>query len=234
MRSVFSFSALAVALAMSSSAYAVSFDLGVTGTITPAACVPSVGSSTIALGTVPTEMLSADTETLLPLKTTTFSITCDAPVKVALKASDNRSGTVKTPSKNLTLFNDQILYPGQDYTTFGLGTDAAGNKIGLWVPALQVSSITTDTESSVGVLYTSDGGSTWGKNDLSYQRLSNATAGAAGSLKTFAKTGETTPMAFTTVSGTIAVQTVIAPTSALDLSEAITLNGSATIELVYL
>ncbi len=235
MRSVFSFSAMAVALAMSSSAYAVSFDLGVTGTITPAACVPSVGSSTIALGTIPTETLSADSETVLPLKNTSFSITCDAPVKVALKATDNRSGTVITPSKNLSLFNDSILlYPGQAYAAFGLGTDGDDNKIGLWVPALNVSSISTDTDSSVDVLYTSNDGISWGKISLDYAQISNATGGAANSMKSFAKTGELTPMAFTTLSGTIAVQPVIAPTSALDLSEAINLNGSATIELVYL
>ncbi len=234
MRSVTLFPALATVLVISTTANSASFDLGLTGTITPAACVPSVGSPTIALGTVPAEMLSAETETLLPLKNITFSIVCDAPVKVGLKASDNRGGTQFTPARDFTVYDSQTFNPASNYTAFGLGTDAKGNKIGLWIAALDASSLSTDTESSVDVLYSNNAGGTWWKNARVYQQLYNATGVAADSIKGFAKAGEVTPMAFTTLSGSIAVQMVIAPASTLDLSQPVSLNGSATIELVYL
>ena len=230
MRSRTLFSALATALVISTTANSASFDLGITGTITPASCVPTLGNSNIAYGNIPTEMLSADKETFLPMKSTTYTIICDAAVKVALKIKDNRHGTQSSPTENFQIFEETV---GLGPSSFGLGTDASGNKIGLWVPALNVASITTDTESGVDVLYSGAATPNWVKIPKTSVRVYNGTY-RNDVMNTFAKKGELTPLALTTVNGILEIQPVIAPASTLDLTEPVALNGSATIELVYL
>ena len=51
---------------------------------------------------------------------------------------------------------------------------------------------------------------------------------------TWAATGTTTPIAFTTLTGKLGVQAYINKASELDLTKPIALDGLATLELVYL
>lgn len=86
--------ALAVLAFTSSAVMAESIDVKVIGTITPTACHPTLtGGGTIDYGTIPPKALKKDALTQLSLKSVDFSITCDAPAKVAIKAINHRKET---------------------------------------------------------------------------------------------------------------------------------------------
>lgn len=69
-------------------------DLTVKGIITPNACTPSLSSGgVIDHGKMSAKDLNATQITLLPKVTLQMTVTCDAPVIFALKATDNRIGS---------------------------------------------------------------------------------------------------------------------------------------------
>ena len=53
-------------------------------------------------------------------------------------------------------------------------------------------------------------------------------------VNSFAPVGEMTPAAYTTYSGRFTLKPQIAPTSTLDLNNALTIDASATMEVTYL
>lgn len=83
-----------VILAATNQATAESFQLGVTGNMTPAACTPSFDNNgTVDYGVIKSDTLSKDDYTILPEKNISLNITCNAPAKVALFASSQRKGS---------------------------------------------------------------------------------------------------------------------------------------------
>jgi hypothetical protein len=170
--------------------------------------------------------LSKDDFTVLPQKSTGFSIVCDAPAKVALQTTDNRSGTNNNPVGK-TLANDFVVKASS--TLMGLGLDPSGNKIGAYMAGISAESVTTDMDSDVTTIWSKDKGVTWVTSPIDYVLFVNNT-----NLFTWAKSGETTPVAFTTLNGQIDVQAAISPASTLNLSQPVKLDGSATVQLYYL
>lgn len=228
-KNIIKFSAVALGMALAGSSYADSFDVKVTGVINPAACVATIsGGDTIDYGTIPQASLSAANYTELAEKQTGFTIVCDGPTKVALQAVDNRAGTAANPKSTLTMAG---LNVSASTTLLGLGTDPSGNNIGSFAVSI-ASGVTTDTESTVDSLQSQDNGTTWSKAAANIPALMPVASG--NQLVAFAKAGETTPLAFTTLSGTLRVQAGIAPTSTLDLSQPVVLDGSVTVEMKYL
>ncbi|OFS31490.1 hypothetical protein HMPREF3069_29050 [Achromobacter xylosoxidans] len=213
---------LALAASMVSfGAQAQSIDVRVIGTITPAACIPTLaGGGVVDYGNIAAATLNQTAATALPSRAVAFSITCDAPTRVALRAMDNRASSA-VPGII------QIVSPGlTEFSAFGLGV-GAGKNIGAFALQLEPGGITLDGSSAITNMASADGGATWSGPFGGYARKD-------GRIMSWATTGSTVPTAFTTMAGTLAVHTVIDKAGNLDLSTDVVLDGLATLELVYL
>jgi type 1 fimbria pilin len=209
------------ATAFSLGALAASVEVKVIGTIIPNACTPTLaGGGTIDYGTHSSTDLSTNDFTLLPEKNVAFTIVCNAPTKVALKAIDNRAGTrVPGAVKKIRPALNEI-------GAFGLG-NASGKNIGVYAMTLAVNDFTADG-AQVESTFSKDSGTTW---------LNSSSGGIANDgsvLMSWSATTAGAPIAFKTLSGTLNVQAALNKGSELDLSSDVSLDGSATLELVYL
>ncbi|MGG8275612.1 DUF1120 domain-containing protein [Klebsiella sp. 141198] len=203
------------------------FNINVTGVISPAACEANItGGETIDYGTIPASTLKADAVTLLPARQTGFTITCDAPAKLGFRTVDNRAASKMAPGP-LIAMESGISWDRPALN--GLGVDGRGNNIGGW--SAEIINLTSDTVSSPNFIYSRDNGLTWTKNnsDIVFIPLSTVNR-----LNSISAADTSTPAAFSTLTGTLAVQAVINPASTLDLSQPVTLDGSVTVEMVYL
>jgi len=215
-------------LAASANVMAESVDLSIKGNITPVACTPEIaGGGVIDYGTIAGDSLKADDFTYLPARTTNLTIHCDAPAKIALKVTNNRTGTVPgRPIKNAydKPTDGAKLFGTENAPTLGLGM-ANENAIGGWA-ATFTNPLADDVKADV--ILTSNTGTNWIKNSWLSPTL-NGTR-----LSSMAKTGELVPVAARIFSYDIKVESYINKSSELDLSKPAALDGSATIELVYL
>lgn len=229
--------ALAVLATTAMSAQAAdSIDVIVKGTITPAACTPTLaGGGVIDYGTMNPSILNATGMTLLDIKDVNFSISCDAPAAVAIKTSSSRkltaagvtsegSNGVALPPATLSIFG---ATPGT-VGVMGLGL-SDGKKVGGFGMRMLPTSITADG-SAVRGLYSNNSGSTW--NLMSSGSLAALTNNEIVSWA--ANTGALQPLNFENLSGTLQVQAYINEKSALTISKPVLLDGLATMELVYL
>ena len=218
-----------IASGLSLSAHAAdSFNINVTGVISPAACEANItGGETIDYGTIHASKLSAAAVTVLPAKQTAFSITCDAPAKMGFRTVDNRMASRMTSNETIT--TDVGVTWSLSYMN-GLGVDGQGNAIGGWIADLI--DFQSDFSGTPIVLATSNGGASWGTmpkgNMPLYER-----PGVPDMVYTIGTREPLAPVAYTTFTGTLAVRAVIAPASTLDLSQPVTLDGSVTVEMVY-
>ncbi|MFJ7311504.1 DUF1120 domain-containing protein [Pseudomonas sp. NPDC098747] len=195
---------LALAFASNAALAANSVDLRVTGTITPAACDITLTGGDVDFGSL--KDLSSTEETSFTSPTKDLNILCSAPTQVGIKAIDNRQGT-------------------NTGRAFGLGKDSADGKIGSYHIDLRNKTV----DGSAGQLTRStDSGTTWTK-------VADAMVNPAPTeIISWAATGTDAPVPVTSVTQQFEIDLAIAPTSTLDTSTDITLDGSATIELVYL
>lgn len=222
MRLVSKISAVALALAATASvsAQAQSIDVRVIGTITPAACTPTIGSGgVIDYGNIPASSLSATSYNKLDERALPFSITCDAPTRVALLTVDNRAAS-RVPGIT------RIVAPVSDNGNFGLGT-VSGANVGGYVVRMRQGTFTMDGVPAV-TIGSGNGGVSWGSAPEGpvYHDVPRAPNSWS--------TGGNVPTAFTNLAGTLSVQAVLNKGEALPLTDAVPLDGLATIELLYL
>ncbi|MBB1199657.1 DUF1120 domain-containing protein [Enterobacteriaceae bacterium 89] len=208
---------------------ATSIDVKVIGTITPPACVPDIGGgATFDYGTIAPNSLSKTALTPLDVKTTSFVIQCTAPARVAIRATNGRTGSAAGVTERATGAAAAPAALGwNDYNVVGLGM-SDGEKIGGYTLYLR-GSPTVDTK-SVTVIESDDSGVTW--NATGTKSLYGATD--VKRLLTVAQGGTSTPLAFETLEGTIAVQGYINNTSSLAVNKVVKLDGLTTLEMVYL
>jgi type 1 fimbria pilin len=200
-------------------------ELKVAGSVRPPSCTFNLASGgEIDYGNITPSRLSVTAATKLESRSTTFNIDCaNGKAQLALKFSDNRASSIPTS------INLNAMY------TYGLGI-VDGKKIGVYtvtmdnvkvdgrLPYLYLSSGNVQASSRVGwnnsyrslyqpgVLYS------WSQN--------SQVAGSTNELNW--------PGYFSTVSGELYVQVTIDKLSNLPVRDAIPLDGSATVELVYL
>ena len=204
-----------------------SFNINVTGVISPAACQANItGGETIDYGTIPANTLNADAITLLTAKQTAFTITCDAPARLGFRTVDNREASKMAPGSGITM-DSGVTWVRASLN--GLGVDGQGNNIGGW--SAELTDLTSDSVSSPINIYSNDNGLTWVKRESGVPYF---TLGPNNLINTISTADTLTPVAFSTLTGKLAVQAVINPASALDLSQPVTLDGSVTVEMVYL
>ena len=190
-------------------------ELTVGGLITPMACTPVLSAGgLIDFGKISQKDLNQATGTRLPLKTLTLTVSCNAPGRYALRMRDNRDGTAHV--------NSEIYY--------GLGLDSAGNKLGVYSVSFDPKQTVADTLPVTYGTESTTGGVAWrtsnsnpidigSKSLLGFTDLAGSTAG---------------PSAIQNLTSTLTLEAVINAKQNLDLSVETPLDGSATLEVVYL
>ena len=184
-------------------------DLAVKGIITPNACTPVLSAGgVIDHGKISAKDLNTDTLTPLPRVSLQMTVTCDAAALFALKATDNRADSAVSGSY------------------FGLGLINGTQKLGSY--GLELGSSTNPPVADgevVQSIASFDNGTTWEKY-RSFER------GAMLSVATLADVS--TPRPTQVLVTDINYSGHINRTDGLDLSNEVTIDGSATIEVMYL
>ncbi|UVM57410.1 DUF1120 domain-containing protein [Pseudomonas sp. B21-012] len=193
-------------------AMAATTDLTVTGTITPAACTPTLSNGgLVEYGSLAlTELEETSIGYSLPAKSLNFSIECSAPATFALIANDNRRDS-----------------SGTNPWLFGLGKHQ-DQAIGYYGMRWTYESIVVDGQQGM-TLASNDGGNSW---DAVFDGVLQDAGRAPDFLTGFSTTSNLGPIPATSVNLTMDVVGNIYKD--LTLNGAMELDGSATIEVVYL
>ncbi|WP_367345914.1 DUF1120 domain-containing protein [Stenotrophomonas bentonitica] len=196
----------------SPSAFAQSADVSITGKIFPGACTVTLGGGGVAdLGDIRADTLSQDSTTELAPVDMALAVGCESPVRFAFVGVDN------TP--------DSALVENQ----YGLGLTPAGEKIG----GADIRLFDIDIDGARGYWTRSyNDGETWSPGDDVFTQpplMQHYILGFS------AETGSTTgPDPIKALQGQVRVVARIAPAVELTLTEDVAINGSATINLIYL
>ncbi|WP_175425735.1 DUF1120 domain-containing protein [Trinickia violacea] len=199
-------------------AHAQSVEVKVIGTIKPAACTPTLaGGGVVDYGDIKASTLKQTEFNVLSEKNLALSITCDSPMKIGLRVTDNRPETV-VPGAQAASGGG-----GDDSRSHGLGA-VSGKNVGIYT--MSVREFTGDS-TSVDTVRSTDAGKTWMAGAWMLPGGTHMTSWAATDNKTV-------PGAYKNLTGTVTVATVLNKGSELPLENDVRLDGSATLELVYL
>lgn len=208
-------SALAV-LCTSLTAQAASIiDLSVSGLITPTACTPVfVGGGLVDFGKISRNDLNLTKGTRLPLRYLSLTVGCNNATRYALRMRDNRDGTAHV--------NSEIFY--------GLGLDRSGNKLGVYSLSFDPKQTAADGLPVIYGTESTTGGVAW--------RTSNLNPIDIGSRSLLGFTdvpgSSAGPSAIQTLTSTLKLEATLNARQNLDLSVDTPMDGSATLEVVYL
>ena len=215
MKTLFSLMAVAMTLASASPAFAASsVDLSVRGSITPAAFTPTLSQGgVVEHGKISRRDLDPQNKpTPLPVATLKLGVECTAPTLIAIKSRDNRAGSSG---------EDPIGQPN-----FGLGL-VGDKKVGWYL----LKTANGQADGQVRPIIESNDGNNW--SDATHPGL----IWQVNSMRTLsASTGsEVAPMPMRVMTMDIQVETVINRIQFLpSLNQEIPLDGSATLDVVYL
>ncbi|WP_339425471.1 DUF1120 domain-containing protein [Pseudomonas proteolytica] len=182
----------------------------------PVACQPALSDQGVVdYGTLFAKNLNPTTETPLPIRTLRLSVTCDAQTRFALRMHDNRDGSATG---------------GTDETAYGLDLDASQNKIGRFYLTIDPAEFSADTLRTLYRTDSTSNGAAWSNSSARQIPM------AANSYMGFTdKSGLSSgPVAIQTLAGTVRIKTYLAPMQSLDLRQVVHINGSGTIEIIYL
>lgn len=185
-------------------------DLAVKGTITPSACTPQLGQNgVIDYGKIAARDLYHDGFTQLPLTNLPVSVNCQAPTLFALKPTDNRVGSSASTSDG-----------------FGLGLVNGGERVGVYHIVLHTPLV---ENAPITQLQSLDSGHSWFvvEENVGLPPLRLAAFGDASS-------GVWSPLPIQTLRLQMRVHTLIAPAQGLTLDREVPLDGSTTLDLIYL
>lgn len=191
---------------------AASVELSISATTHPAACdIRLDNSGRVDYGTLQRSDLNKDgnRETRLPARTIGWQINCGYAVPIAVQWTDNHQAYGSLPA-------------GTHY--FSLGKDARGTPIG----SMEISygDATVADGLTVAAISRITGSDYWipNLNGIVDNRF----------VLGFAAPGTGMPGAFASYSGQLELSAQIAPLNTLDQTRVIQLDGSATVELLYL
>ncbi|AMO82582.1 DUF1120 domain-containing protein [Obesumbacterium proteus] len=219
--------------AMADSLAGPSGELTVTGTYLPPPCdVTLANNGTIDFGRIPASSLNSTAYTKLPIKTLTNAVTisCPSMTSVGITSQDNRVASVII-DQTMPMPNTMPYGNGYGLDYFGLGVDSASNKIGIYMSQFQ--NLKADGVSGYfGGSFPSTPFSSTAPQGLSpAQGLGNTPYG--GFIYNFYdSTGTILSAKLYTMDYT--VSPVIAPTSSLNISRDVVLDGSITVSFYYL
>lgn len=201
--------------------------LKVKGTLTNAACTPTLSNGgVVEYGVINLGMLSDTQVNQLGQKDIDLTINCTSPTKVSWNMVDERSSS----NANLTVENagadgDSLQSP---YQTYGVGKVGEVN-IGSYSLFVKPNSVTADGNNVDAIV--SDYYDLLGKWTKS---ISGMTVGGSYRDMTVANTGSVEPMAFKTATFPMATSLAIQNTSTLAITDDTPLDGQLTISLRYL
>ncbi len=206
MKTAFTAFTAGLLLVGSASTFAAStVDLTVKGLIVPSACTPELSrGGVIDHGKISAKDLQTDRPTLIGTHIMTLVMVCDSAIAVALHSVDNRPGSSPVPAG------------------YGLGLINTDQKLG-WFTLLLRNAVADNAQ--VQPITSLDGGNTW-------YGESNWDPGLYMSMAALSDDTQPVPMKELVVE--LVVDTSIAATDSLDLSNEVTLDGSATLEVKYL
>lgn len=218
--------------------------LKVTGSIIPGACVPTLpNGGVVDYGTIRNAQIdpTGTTNKLVQLgqKTITLTVNCDTEIAVALTSTDNRSDS-RVPLSS-TSYIESANSNGENLTlspnAFGLGKAPDGTtNIGDYAVAFDIGSVTADGD-VVDVITTADitaSTVTWvATTRAAFCALNNSCSTDKPALSV-AETGTVVPKAFKVLTAPLLVTTAVQDNTVLGTEDTITLDGNATISLVYL
>lgn len=180
-------------------------DLTVKGVITPSACTPAIaGGGVVDHGKISAKDLVQNNPTSLPRVTLQFSLNCEAPTPFAIRPVDNRTGT-STGSSD-----------------FGLGLINGNKKLGRFY-LLPKNMIADNT--AVQSIASMDGGRTW----YAEWAWELQTLWGVGALD-----DASMPIPVKDLTMDLEIGTQIARADQFDWSNEAPIDGSGTLEVVYL
>ncbi len=210
----YSFLAATMLVALSPIAMAQSTaDLSVVGTIVPGSCTLTLSNGgNVDLGQIDLASLDPLAPTPLPERVVSVGIACAAATRFATQATENRTGTQ--------------FEAGASF--FGLGETTGGNPIGSY--ELVVSNPKADGVAANAIasaagsnLWTVPAGGVKVEHGAGNQILTGVRTGASGG-----------PTVMTSASWDLRVLPSIAPTDTLALTSMESIDGSMTLDIVYL
>lgn len=196
--------------------------LKVHGTLTNAACSPSIGNGgVIDYGFIRLGDLSATENNKIGMKQVPVTITCTAPTKVGFTILDNRADS----NAQLPLDIGGNQNQSAKYYTYGVGTTTEGVKIGNY--GMWMTDVTADGNTVDPVSNNHDWeASKWHKTGIPRSDAFTTTS--------FAATGTEAPIAITTANFNFVTNLTIRDTTTLAITDDTPLDGQATMTLVYL
>ena len=216
-------SLLPASLLTSSLAIAVDTELKSEGQIIAGSCEISASNAGVyEFGDISQDNLTAASPKEIGDKTQTITITCAAPMYVAMKMADNREGTESTGT------NFPSSAPRAAVEKLGLNLDPSQNPIGFWKITLPAQPQVDGSEGRI--LYSLDSGVTWpGSMRLNDNPLHPNLRFAFAPLAS-GNTPSPIQIASFDLKGTVYIDAM----DKLDLSRGAELDGSVTFELYYL
>lgn len=199
--------------------------LQVTGTVTPASCVPALSDGGIVdFGNTISEKLTQK-DNQLPPKTLTFTINCGHAAKVSLHMVDNNTAGHRLMVIKNAYHNDddnkEAAYQ------FGIGKNSKGDAVGAYSVTIVGSPVANRDATNVIV----SAGGVWG--DSQTHAFTNGT-GVHALLSVAKPDGEIVPMAINTLEMTLRINAAVASNTDVEMTDAIDFDGSSTIVMTYL
>jgi hypothetical protein len=218
MNKIIGFTLLAASVAASFQvSAALTTDLNISGEIANAACdVTLAANGIVDFGDMLNNSL-VSTGTVLADKIIDMGILCTAPVLVAYHIVDNRSETVYTET--------DISGAAGTEARYGLNYDASGNPIGFYAFNMATTSL---NGSSGRLISTSD------LSSSNWTVLGGSSTPAVASYISFTESAGSSPVPVTSANVNLTVKTTLAPMSKINTTQEINLDGSSTVELLYL
>jgi type 1 fimbria pilin len=163
--------------------------LQVKGTITPAACTPTLANNGIVdFGATSVSELTEGADLKLKSKIITLSVTCTGLTKLSFTVSDNRVATINPDT--------QTPYGKNRISSFGLGDTTDSAHIGVYT--IKPKTVSASPNLDAIDIITSVSGSSWTRRADSYDlAIDRMGSGGTDSVVTIAREGELTPAEFT-------------------------------------
>lgn len=192
-------------------------ELRLRAAFTPASCTPRLGQGGVVdFGRIGSGQLAQRQVTRLE-RGLSLTVQCDGPTRFALSAKDNRAGSA-------------LPVPGQEAATlFGLGTTQAGGAVGSF--RLRIDA--PNAGAPLWPVQAAPAGVTWRR--VPGEQAAVAHGGQWLGFSLDASAGEAAgPSALDGLSAQVQVELYLAPLEALKLREETPIQGSATLEIIYL
>jgi type 1 fimbria pilin len=227
-----------IALASNAALADGSIVMKVQGKMNNASCTPELSNGgSIDFGTISLDQLSPTQTNQMGHKDMSLTINCPSATKVAWSIADNKedSNAANDLSSSEFAIHDATDTGGEVYgsgTTYGVGTTAAGDKIGAYAISTRVNDITANgipAQAIFAPAYVNSKGEYMWRN-LSTGVIANDNA----EIMTATKPGYTAPLAITNVVFPFKVSLAIVNTNRLSTTDEAQLSGETTITLVYL